>query len=188
MRRELIVVAVAIALALSTITLPGALTAQEQFTDCRGRKCTTEELSRALFSEPEPQIRTRGVAPQTQVPPPPTDNAVALNVFFEFGSATILKQYYSDLDTLGSVLTQPQYNAYRIRIEGHTDSVGSEGYNQELSEKRAASIKQYLVQRFTIAPDRLTVQGHGEGKPRFTNDTTEGRGQNRRVEVKNLGK
>jgi OOP family OmpA-OmpF porin len=63
-----------------------------------------------------------------------------------------------------------------------------EKYNQELSEKRAESIKRYLVQRFEIVPDRLVVKGYGKNQPRTTNETSEGRSQNRRVEVVNLGK
>ena len=187
MRQKLIVIALAIVVGLSTMSIPLTLTAQEKFTDFRGRKYTTEDLGQALFSETEPQVRMRGVAPQAP-PQPPTKAAVALNVFFEFNSATILNQYYSDLDKLGNVLTEPQYRAYRVQIEGHTDSVGLEKYNQELSEKRAESIKRYLVQRFEIVPDRLVVKGYGKNQPRTTNETSEGRSQNRRVEVVNLGK
>jgi OOP family OmpA-OmpF porin len=112
---------------------------------------------------------------------------VALNVFFEFNSATVLKQYYADMDKLGQVLTQPQYSTYRARIEGHTDNVGSDAYNQRLSERRAESIKSYLVQHFAIAPERLMAKGYGKARARATNDTQEGRDQNRRVEVVNPG-
>jgi OOP family OmpA-OmpF porin len=113
---------------------------------------------------------------------------VALNVFFGFNSDTILPKYHGELASLGRVLTAPQHAEYRLGIEGHTDSIGSDQYNQSLSEKRAMSVKRYLVRHFSIPPERLIVQGFGESNPRATNDTPEGREENRRVEVVNLGK
>lgn len=85
------------------------------------------------------------------------------------------------------MLTQPQYNTHRVQIEGHTDSVGGDIANQRLSEKRAESIKSYLVQRFPIASERLVAKGYGESQPLTTNDTEEGRQRNRRVEVRPVG-
>jgi OOP family OmpA-OmpF porin len=112
---------------------------------------------------------------------------VALNVFFEFNSDKILQGYYGDLDKLGKVLTAPQYSVYRVQVEGHTDSVGSDSYNQRLSQRRAESVKRYLVQHFPIPTDRLVVKGFGKSNPIASNDTPEGRDKNRRVEVVNLG-
>jgi OOP family OmpA-OmpF porin len=88
---------------------------------------------------------------------------------------------------LGKVLTAPQYRAYRVQVEGHTDNIGSDAYNQRLSEKRAQSVKRYLIHHFSIPSDRLVVKGLGESRPIESNDTTEGRDKNRRVEVVNLG-
>jgi OOP family OmpA-OmpF porin len=113
---------------------------------------------------------------------------VALNVFFDFNSARVLGQYNAELDKLGQALAQPQYSTYRVRIEGHTDNIGSHASNQRLSAKRAESIKRYLVQHYAIAQGRLEAKGYGDSKPRATNDTQEGRDQNRRVEVVNLGR
>jgi len=179
--------------------MPGSLLAQEQekYTDFRGRAYTADDLGQALFpatkpQEAEPQVRTRGftpsLTPKVVLPSmSPAKTAVALNVFFKFNSVEVLHQYYADLDKLGQVLTQPEYNAYRIQIEGHTDNIGSHASNQRLSEKRAESIKSYLVQHFAITPERLVAKGYGEDRPRATNNTQEGRDQNRRVEVVNLG-
>lgn len=108
-------------------------------------------------------------------------------MFFEFNSATIRPEYYADLDKLGRVLTQPQYAEYRLEIEGHTDSIGSEPYNQHLSERRARSVKGYLVERFAIDPQHLVVRGYGENQPIAANTTSDGRDKNRRVEAVNLG-
>jgi OmpA-OmpF porin, OOP family len=170
------------------------LQAQErgQPTDFRGRSGYTEEdLAKSLFPEAQSDVRTRGIGParpQSTLPSPPsTKPSVALNVFFESNSDKILRDYYDDLDKLGKVLTAPQYSAYRVQIEGHTDSIGSDSYNRRLSEKRADSVKRYLIQHFPIPSDRLVVRGFGKSNPIASNDTSEGRDKNRRVEVVNLG-
>jgi outer membrane protein OmpA-like peptidoglycan-associated protein len=189
---------IAIPLMILSILLGIAMTcrlqAQEKriFTDFRDRSGYTEEdLARSLFPPPPSDVRMRGIRP-AQPQPAPTGgttgkNSIALNVFFEFNSAKILHNYYGDLDKLGKVLAAPQYSAYRVQIEGHTDSLGSDSYNQRLSERRAQSVKRYLVQHFPIPSDRLVVRSFGKGKPIASNDTPEGRDKNRRVEVVNLG-
>ena len=108
--------------------LPVSAQSRGELTDCRGRSCSAEDLEKALFPEPKP--RMRGVTPQqTQRPP-----SVALNVFFEFNSDKILTEHHGDLNELGKILAQR--SGYRFRIEGHTDSVGSERYNRSLSQRR----------------------------------------------------
>ena len=72
-----------------------------------------------------------------------------------------------------------------VRVEGHTDATGPEAYNQGLSERRAASVRKYLVEG-GIAASRLTSAGLGESRPIATNDTREGRALNRRVELQVL--
>jgi OOP family OmpA-OmpF porin len=112
---------------------------------------------------------------------------VTLNVRFAPNSEAIPPTYHPDLDKLGAVLSWPQYADYRIQLEGHTDNQGSARLNQALSEKRVQSIKQYLVQRYQIGPERVRVVGYGPNRPIASNATPEGRSQNRRVEVVNLG-
>lgn len=179
---------------LLTSVVPYTLTAQEQrsLTDFRGRSDYTEEdLAKSLFPEVRSDMLTRGIGPQQPPSPPPAPNApkpsVALNVFFEFNSDNVLPTYYPDIDKLGRVLSSPQYSSYRVQIEGHTDSVGSDSYNQSLSRRRAESVKRHLVQQFPIDAGRLVVKGYGKAQPMASNDTPEGRSQNRRVEVVNLG-
>jgi outer membrane protein OmpA-like peptidoglycan-associated protein len=173
--------------------VPGSLPAQERgsLTDLRGRNYTDEELGRALFPEARSDVRMRGIGPtgpqSTSPSTPPAHPSVALNVLFDFNSDKILQNYSNDLDKLGRVLTTPQYSAYRVQIEGHTDSIGSDSYNRRLSERRAESVKRYLVQHFPIQSNRLVVSGFGKSKPIAPNDTPEGRDKNRRVEVVNLG-
>ena len=71
----------------------------------------------------------------------------------------------------------------RVDLEGHTDSIGTEQYNQGLSERRAASVKDYLTKR-DVDAGRITTRGFGETKPIADNKTAEGRSKNRRVEIK----
>ena len=73
-----------------------------------------------------------------------------------------------------------------VEIAGHTDAVGSEQYNQYLSERRAEAVKAYLVER-GVPANRISVIGYGELQPRDTNDTVAGRRLNRRVEVRVSG-
>lgn len=167
--------------------------AQEQFADFRHRSYSVMELESALIPGPATAtqaVRTRGIEPQQPQRPPvaataPVKAAVALNVFFEPKSGNILAKHYADLDKVGEVMAR--YPQYRFQIEGHTDSVGSDAYNQALSEKRAESVRQYLVQRFPIPAENLVAKGFGENNPRVPNDTPAGRSTNRRVEVVNLG-
>lgn len=159
-------------------------------TDFRGRSgYSAEELAQALFTEPTSGVRTRGVGPaQAQPSLPASRPTVTLNVRFGPNSDTIPQTSFGEIDKLGTVLSWPQYKDYRIQLEGHTDAQGSERKNQVLSEKRVQSIKEYLVQHFHIAPDRVRAVGYGSSKPIASNDTPEGRSQNRRVEVVSLGR
>jgi outer membrane protein OmpA-like peptidoglycan-associated protein len=179
-----------VVLLLTMVSLPGLSAAQGagSLTDSQG-KSSAEDLARALFAEPAAPVRTRGVGPvqspaSMAIPKP----VVTLNVLFAPNSATIPQASYAEVDKLGTVLSWPQYHDYRIQLEGHTDSQGNERKNQQLSERRVQSIKQYLTQRFQVAPERIDVVGYGSSRPIATNDTPEGRNQNRRVEVTNLGR
>jgi len=79
----------------------------------------------------------------------------------------------------GILLAHP---SLRIEVEGHTDSVGGDEYNQRLSEQRAASVRDYLVQN-GIKMNNVTAKGFGKTRPVVSNDTSAGRQQNRRVEL-----
>lgn len=101
------------------------------------------------------------------------------NVLFGFDSSTLSNEAKTNLDKLVKVLnTYPETN---IEVQGHTDSRGSEAYNQELSERRANSVANYLAYE-GIERERLTTKGFGELAPKYDNDTAEGRAQNRRVD------
>jgi outer membrane protein OmpA-like peptidoglycan-associated protein len=72
---------------------------------------------------------------------------------------------------------------WSLDLAGFTDSIGSDTTNLELSRRRTAAVASALASRFGIANDRLRASGYGEGSPKATNDTPEGRAQNRRVEI-----
>ena len=106
---------------------------------------------------------------------------------FEFGKSDIKKESYKVLDEIGEVLVQ--WPELEIEIGGHTDSQGSEDFNQRLSEDRAKAVYEYLMKKFPkIKDENLSAKGYGEEVPVAKNDTAEGRMENRRVEFKVLNK
>lgn len=102
-------------------------------------------------------------------------------IYFDFGSAVLRAESEAALkqiaDTLGA------NREWRVRLEGHTDSIGTAERNQALSQARAAAVRTALVSRFGIAADRLSTAGHGATRPKAPNDTLVGRARNRRVEL-----
>lgn len=103
------------------------------------------------------------------------------DVSFDTNSSVVRPGLYGELDRIASVLVQ--YPQTLIRVEGHTDSVGSEAYNMDLSRRRAEAVKNLLLQR-GVDGSRMEVVGFGESTPVATNDTEAGRQKNRRVELK----
>ena len=101
-------------------------------------------------------------------------------VSFDFDSATIKHGFAQSLDKLADVLKK--YNKTVVYIVGHTDNVGSEAYNQRLSERRAQAVADYLIRR-GVNPARIHTEGRGESEPRASNATPAGRQLNRRVEI-----
>ncbi|MDO9693977.1 MAG: CsgG/HfaB family protein [Candidatus Latescibacteria bacterium] len=106
---------------------------------------------------------------------------VTHGILFDSGSAVIKAESYKTLADLGELLKTDA--GLRLSIEGHTDSEGADDANLALSQQRAASVKDYLGSAFGVAADRLEVKGLGETRPLGTNDTSEGRANNRRVEL-----
>jgi outer membrane protein OmpA-like peptidoglycan-associated protein len=102
------------------------------------------------------------------------------NVTFAFNDASLQSQFYPVLDDVARTLNE--YNQTVVEVAGHTDSVGSDAYNHELSVRRANSVANYLSSHGVIR-DRLMIVGAGESRPVASNDTDSGRAQNRRVEI-----
>lgn len=105
------------------------------------------------------------------------------NIYFDSGSANLKPESYPVLNEIASLLIANQ--GARVEIGGHTDSDGSESLNQSLSERRAASVRTYLVSR-GVSSSMLTTMGYGEGSPVASNSTSEGKAQNRRIEFRVL--
>jgi OOP family OmpA-OmpF porin len=128
-------------------------------------------------------------APPPPPPPPPPPRAepdpcagriVLRGVNFEFDSDQLTASSSVTLDVVAETLAGcPRV---RTRVEGHTDSVGGDAYNQGLSERRAESVRRYLVGR-GISAGRIESRGYGESRPVADNGTDEGRALNRRVEL-----
>ena len=106
------------------------------------------------------------------------------DVNFAFNSSELAQDSQDNLDRVAVALRSAIANrpGISIEVQGHTDSVGSESYNQGLSERRAASVRDYVVSVEPSIADALTTNGYGESQPIASNDTDEGRAQNRRVE------
>lgn len=102
------------------------------------------------------------------------------NITFKVDGADINANFYDVLNSVALVLKE--YSKTLINVTGHTDSTGSDAYNLTLSQKRAASVGQYLASH-GIDPVRIATQGMGESAPIASNDTPEGRQLNRRVEL-----
>ena len=136
-------------------------------------------VGHALF-DPEPP------PPEPPAPPPPPPASVAKPLVvleganFAFDSARLNPQAHVKLEE--TVETLKAHPSMRIEVRGYTDNLGAPSYNLRLSERRAASVKDFLVSQ-GIAPDRIATQGFGVANPVADNSTEEGRAQNRRVEV-----
>lgn len=102
-------------------------------------------------------------------------------ITFATDSSTVQPQFRPTLDKVADVLSR--YNQTYVDVYGHTDSTGSAAYNQSLSERRADAVADYLVMR-GMQPARIATRGFGLTQPIASNDTPEGRAQNRRVEIK----
>jgi outer membrane protein OmpA-like peptidoglycan-associated protein len=111
-------------------------------------------------------------------------NNITLNmpgsITFAFDSANLQPQFHPVLDDVASTLAE--YNQTVVEVAGHTDSVGTDAYNQTLSVQRAQSVANYLMGKGLVR-DRFIVTGAGETRPIASNDSEAGRAQNRRVEI-----
>lgn len=102
------------------------------------------------------------------------------SITFGFDRSDLQPQFYPVLDDVAATLAE--YNQTIVEVAGHTDSKGTDAYNQALSERRAASVGNYLMGRGLVR-DRFILVGAGESRPVASNDTEAGRAQNRRVEI-----
>lgn len=106
------------------------------------------------------------------------------NVYFETASARLLPESEATLDELGEVLVK--FPELKIEVQGHSDTRGSSGLNQRLSQLRAESVRSYLLSKYRLREANITARGYGETQPETRERNEEERLRNRRVEIKAL--
>jgi outer membrane protein OmpA-like peptidoglycan-associated protein len=150
--------------------------------DLMGRVPSVAELVEALT--PASQPKTRGIRASHEVAVETIRPAVDLEVRFEFDSAELTPMAQAVLDNLATALTT-DLAPYRFVLEGHTDAVGSDAYNLQLSARRAEAVQSYLRELYRIDPERMATIGKGERELLLPEQP--GAAPNRRVRVINRG-
>lgn len=123
------------------------------------------------------------VVEETVMPEPEPAEAVRveLDVKFDFDKSQVKEESYSDIKNLADFMKQ--YPQTSTVVEGHTDSIGTDVYNQGLSERRANAVRDVLVNQYGVEGERVNAVGYGESRPVADNATDAGRAINRRVEA-----
>ena len=109
---------------------------------------------------------------------------IDLEIKFEFNSAQISRSAMPDMEALGKALSDPSLKGSSIVLAGHTDVVGRDEVNQDLSERRADAVKQFLIDKYRLAPENLVTAGYG--KTRLKDKANPRAAENRRVEIVNM--
>ncbi len=139
---------------------------------------------------PKPARKRRGLMPRRGVSiegvvVSDQENSVNVYINFAYNSADLTSDARITLDGLGAALRDPKLQGFAFTIAGHTDAKGGVDFNQKLSERRAASVRDYMISQFGIPAERLTSKGYGKSQlldPEHPED-----GVNRRVQVINTG-
>ena len=156
-------------------------TAAEQRADSLRRAA---EEANAKLNDALTQLRSL-VAEITNIKETSRGLVISLSdILFDVNKATLKPGATANVEKISAILNQ--YPSYNISVEGHTDATGSDAYNQQLSERRAASVREALIAG-GVSAERITSKGFGKTQPVASNDTPAGRQQNRRVEVIVLG-
>lgn len=130
----------------------------------------------APVAEPAPVVEEAPVTPE-----PAETVRVELDVKFDFDKSKVKEESYGDIKNLADFMNQ--YPQTSTTVEGHTDSVGTDAYNQKLSERRASAVREVLVNQYGVGAERVGSVGYGESRPVADNATEAGRAVNRRVEA-----
>ncbi len=144
---------------------------------------TTEDL--AVIKRVRGKTRSLSLDEREQIasitPKRPT---VDLDINFDYNSASLTPQVEPQLDNLGKALTSSELTGSVIMLGGHTDAKGTDDYNQGLSERRAETVKRFLIQKYRIPAKNLISAGYGKKGPKNPNDLFAA--ENRRVEIVNM--
>ena len=149
--------------------------------------CATQEPPKpppAPAPAPAPTPAPRAAEPKPAPKPVAEKVTFAADVLFDFDKSVIKPEGKSKLDDLSNKVRG--INLEVVIAIGHTDSIGTDEYNQKLSVRRAESVKAYLVSK-GVEPNRIYTEGKGEKQPVATNKTAEGRAKNRRTEIEVIG-
>ena len=178
----------AVGFAATTMIMAGSVTADElSITNLMGKVPTKDEIVEGLITPTGLRIESASAETTSsgERAVEPSLGAIALEVKFDFDSASLTGSAREVLDQLGAALLTNELRSFAFQVEGHTDSVGTDGYNQDLSERRAHAVSSYLDTRFGIEQARLITVGLGESQPLDPADPAAG--ANRRVQIINLG-
>jgi len=155
---------------------------------------STEDIIKALLpAQPGGTVRSfrkkephpyRGISIEGELPPEVELPRINLTVNFEFDSASLTNDGILTLQALGQALQDPRLRAMRFQIAGHTDQRGTAHYNQQLSQRRALIVAEFLAAFYSIPRDRLYPVGYGERRP--VDPYNPASGLNRRVEIINV--
>ena len=144
--------------------------------------CRTQD---ALAMAREATQRANALCPAPPPPPPkPAPRVIdrmSLTLHFDFDKAVIKNRDIPELNRGINFIRE--YPEAAVRLEGNTDGIGTEEYNQRLSERRADAVRQYILNKHVIDESRITAVGYGKSNPVASNDTEEGRAKNRRVDI-----
>lgn len=178
-----------LALVASTILAAPGHAEDARFTNLMGRVPASSEIVDALITPLGIRFDAVGddvtAAEAEQLAAAELPATVALEVRFDFDSAVLTSQAREVLTQLALALKAPALTADTFLVEGHTDAVGSAAYNKDLSDRRAAAVRDFLASEHGIAPDRLIVAGLGESQ--LLDPSHPDSPENRRVEIGNLG-
>jgi len=145
------------------------------------------------FTRPASMTTARSATPRpAKYPPPPPPmpipppspapiDKLTLRINFDLDQAAIRLSDKAELDK--AVAFVKKYPSAKIELDGYTDNIGTEAYNEKLSEKRAEAVKTYLMKEAGLDPSKISAVGRGQSSPVADNETKEGRLQNRRVEI-----
>jgi OOP family OmpA-OmpF porin len=114
-------------------------------------------------------------------PAPKVIDKIILHVLFDLDKSTLKPSSLDELQK--AVAFVKKYPGANVRLDGYTDSLGTDAYNIKLSERRAAAVRDYLIKEAGVDSSKITAVGHGKADPVADNKTAEGRAKNRRVEV-----
>jgi OmpA-OmpF porin, OOP family len=157
---------------------------QDMNTDFGSRTPTTEQLINSL-APPARKGKHRAIRPTGRVKKS-KPKAVSMEVVFPSNSYQLTEKTKKLLDVLGRSLNAEQLKEFKFIIEGHTDASGKDEYNLVLSEKRARSVRQYLVSKHSVSSARLQIVGKGEQEMLDVENPNSSR--NRRVKIINMGR